>query len=311
MVFFCIPGPARDHADRGGLRQGAPTDERPRKLWTGPHGSAGRDRAIERASAEASSLWLVPSAIAREQVIRALAPGRGAERPGSGAGTTPGRRRPGPTPDPPARLSPAGRIAALCRGDRAGPPGRPPRRDRRAVEWPGYRRQLLDRFAAWTPRSGPVGRPAPTESPVDREEWAVFGHYRATLEQVGAEDPEGFAAWASRALIRTPPPELAKAGHVVAIDPIAPEPGRLAAPGSLPRPGPVDDRLPALRPRARAWPSCMPGSSRPAAGSRWGFVEEADRADGFSFRPPGLDFIERELFRCRRLHPTTAQPGRV
>ena len=45
----------------------------PRKLWTGPHGAALRDRAIERASAEASSLWLVPSPLAREQVSRALA----------------------------------------------------------------------------------------------------------------------------------------------------------------------------------------------------------------------------------------------
>ena len=44
----------------------------PRKLWTGPCGVSLRDRAIERASSESSSLWLVPSRLAREQVARLL-----------------------------------------------------------------------------------------------------------------------------------------------------------------------------------------------------------------------------------------------
>ena len=29
----------------------------------------------------------------------------------------------------------------------------------------------------------------------------------------------------------------------------------------------------------------------------WGFAEEPDRPDGFTFRPPGPEIVERELFR--------------
>src|SRR5438270_9472039 len=86
----------------------------PRKLWTGPCGANLRDRAIDRASSEASSLWLVPSPLAREQVSRLLA-----------------LRSPSPQParvwcwedawtatalahdNPPARLSTSGRMVVL------------------------------------------------------------------------------------------------------------------------------------------------------------------------------------------------------
>src|SRR4051794_5379293 len=119
----------------------------PRKLWTGPHGSALRDRAIERASHEASSLWLVPSPVARDQVIRALAcRSKGTDPPGGGCGAAPGRAPAGARADPPARLSRTGKIAVL-----SGAIERARRSDHldvlaRAVDGPGYRRRLLDRF---------------------------------------------------------------------------------------------------------------------------------------------------------------------
>src|SRR4051794_38041585 len=43
-----------------------------RRLWTGPHGSALRERVLEDARADPMSLWVVPSAPARDQVVRAL-----------------------------------------------------------------------------------------------------------------------------------------------------------------------------------------------------------------------------------------------
>src|SRR5438067_6288837 len=43
-----------------------------RDLWTGPFGSALRDRALRHAPVDPSGLWVVPSAMARDQVVRVL-----------------------------------------------------------------------------------------------------------------------------------------------------------------------------------------------------------------------------------------------
>jgi len=258
----------------------------PRKLWTGPTGAGIRDRAIGRASAEASTLYLVPSPMARDQVNRVLgARSRGADAPRVWCWDDAWKATARALAEPPARLSLAGRIAV--QGDAIA----------RAVEWPGYRRRLLERFAAWTLEERAAGRPAPSDEAVDREEWAVFGHYRAILTEIGAEDPEGFAAWASRTLFRKPPPELARPGHVVAIEPTAPT----RAAWRL---------LQACHERARSMTVTLPFDPEPVLAElyagveparrrflEWGFEEEADRVEGFSFRPPGPDFIERELFR--------------
>ena len=45
----------------------------PRKLWTAPCGESTIGRAIARASPETSTLWLVPSRLAKNQVTQALA----------------------------------------------------------------------------------------------------------------------------------------------------------------------------------------------------------------------------------------------
>ena len=166
-----------------------------------------------------------------------------------------------------------------------------------AVHWPGYRRQLLGRFAAWTRDERPVEGPPPGNSPVDIEEWAVFGHYRATLWQLGAEDPEGWAVWASRMLTKQPPPEMRKLGQVIVIDPIAP--------------GLAGWRLlDHCHRRSKSMIVTLPFDHDPALAELyagvdpirrqllgWGFVEEAKQVDLFSRRPKGLDAVEHELFR--------------
>ena len=43
-----------------------------RRLWTGPHGAALRDRALAEAPTEPSGLWIVPSRPARDQLIPLL-----------------------------------------------------------------------------------------------------------------------------------------------------------------------------------------------------------------------------------------------
>jgi ATP-dependent helicase/nuclease subunit B len=166
-----------------------------------------------------------------------------------------------------------------------------------AVHWPGYRRQLLGRFDSWTHAERPPEAPPTGDSPVEAEEWAMFRHYRATLRELGAEDSAGWSVWASRALVRQPPPELRKLGHVVAIDPtsLTRASWRLldlchqtarSMTVTLPF-----DRDPSL---AELYASIEP-TRRQFLG--WGFVEEPDRPDGFSFRPHGPDAVERELFR--------------
>ena len=167
----------------------------------------------------------------------------------------------------------------------------------RAVDFPGYRRNLLARFAGWTTDERHPGRPSPTDDPVVSEEWAVFGHYRAILGEIGAEDAEGFAAWASRRWLKEASPELAKVGHVVVVDPIGPTRAEWRL-------------LEALNGRARSMTVTLPYDPAPALAElyasvgpvrerllEWGFVEEPDRPEGFSYRPRALDFIERELFR--------------
>ncbi len=278
----------------------------PRKLWTGAFGMALRDRAIERFSAESPSLWLVPSPIAREQMTRLLTLGtRSIEPPRvwcwKDAWEVIARR----LDDPPARLSKAGQTAVLTeaieRALRAG--------DlvllKDAVRWAGYRRQLLGRFAAWTRIERPIEAAPPSDSPLEIEEWALFGHYRAILEQIGADDPESWVSRISRQLLIKPPSELRKPGQVVVIDPAAP--------------GPAGWRLIEFcHRRARSMIVTLPFDPDPALAELYaciepirqqlltlGFVEETEKPNLLNRRPRGLDAIERDLFRA----DSHTQPG--
>ncbi len=75
------------------------------------------------------------------------------------------------------------------------------------VAWRGFRRRLHARFAGWTRSERPL-RTAPAGDDLTRDQWLLFGRYRAVLNELGAEDPPGFAVWASKALAERRPPGL-------------------------------------------------------------------------------------------------------
>lgn len=182
-----------------------------RVLWTGPYGSGVRDHAVASASLDPSALWVVPSPLARDQVRAELAARCRATGTGTvqSAGRIPrvwcwadlwARVRAGSS-EGPAVLSDgaAGAVfrEAIRRARQAG--------ETEAIEavldWPGYRRRLRGRFAAWTADERPPRDTAPAD-PVAAAEWAAFRRYRALLAELGAEDEPGLAVWASRRLGR-------------------------------------------------------------------------------------------------------------
>ncbi len=189
-----------------------------RLLWTGPYGAALRDYAMAGALTDPSSLWLVPSSIARDQVRRELA-------------TRSGRVGPGPRvwcwTDlwKAVRGEQEGGRVCISAGAAGAVFGEAVRQARRAgevgaiasvIDWPGYRRQLRDRIADWTADEKRLRDPAP-EDPVAAAEWAAFVRYRTILRELNAEDAAGFAVWVARRL--TPPPSpLAAPDQVTFLD---------------------------------------------------------------------------------------------
>jgi RecB family exonuclease len=193
-----------------------------KRLLTGPHSSALRDRLIDEPVTRGSSaLWLVPTPLARRQVVEAIA-----RRDASGATRGPRvwcwgdlwRAIGDETDGGPVRLSPVGARAALGLAlDRAREEGRL-RASAEVAAWPGFRRRLRDKFAAWTRRERSPDDPPETEDPVAAEEWAVFGHYREVLRSLDAVDVNGFAVWASRVLVEERPESLRKLACAVMLD---------------------------------------------------------------------------------------------
>lgn len=170
---------------------------------------------------EASGLWIVPSELARERAVRILGRREGVccrlrvwcwEDLWWGV-----RQR---SPAGPSGLSAAGVRAALNEAiGRARHEGRLTA-VAAVADAPGFRRRLRRQFASWTrAEHDPLGEPPDGGEPVATAEWAAFGHYRAILKRIGAEDPEALAVWASRMLWDDPPPELRRFGYVTLLDP--------------------------------------------------------------------------------------------
>ena len=192
-----------------------------RVLWTGPYGAAARDLAASSASLEPSGLWLSASPMARDQVRRELAiRARSARVVGFPrvwcweelwAGVREGAA------DGPVCLSDAAAVAVFGEAIRQARQAGELDAVASVIDYPGYRGRLRRRFAAWTvdernPRSRP---PA---DPVAAAEWAAFLRYRGLLRQLGAEDAEGLAAWASRRLLQRPPAALSTFAEVTLAD---------------------------------------------------------------------------------------------
>ena len=164
---------------------------------------------------------------------------------------------------------------------------------RAAVEQPGLRRRLLARFATWTRQErSPLG-PAPSEGPVEAAEWTLFGHFAATLAEIHARDPEGWAGWASRVLIEQPLPGWRNLADLVValVEPVA--------------------LTPAVRRVVEHWSAhaggvvvSLPFDPEPTLGEVYAAVEPTRRFfldHGFAEEPvpdpPGLTTLDRELFR--------------
>src|SRR5512135_450608 len=146
-----------------------------RRIWTGPHGSAPSERALEDASSDPLGLWIAPTPPARDQVVHALGlrpkVARDlrawcwkdlwtAVRDASSRG--------------PARLSDAAARAALGEAIAQARRDGALREVAEVVDWPGFRRRLRARIAAWTRAERPIEATAPGPEPVRRAQWAVF-----------------------------------------------------------------------------------------------------------------------------------------
>lgn len=267
-----------------------------RTLLTGPYGAAVRDRLLGASRGEPPGLWLVPSPLARVQVQTAL--GRDVR-----AGRAPlvwcwddlwravGEAR----DDGPARLSPVGARAALelavgraadagALASTAGMTG-----------WPGFLRRLRNRVGGWRRLELSPDRPPRDDGPTAGDEWAIYGHYRAVLRELDAEDAEGFASWASTVLAQSPPPPLRKPGVVTVLDLEDESPavrralGYFEAKARAVRLGLAYDGEPAL---ADAFSAVAPLRAR-LIGRGYG-----EESHGFDlWRKPCLRDAERELFR--------------
>ena len=167
-----------------------------------------------------------------------------------------------------------------------------------SLDLPGYRRRLAGRFEGWTRDERRTETAPPGDSVVDSQEWAVFGAYRGVLRRIDAEDPAGWAVWASTRLAKQPPPELRKPGQVVVIDPIGIDRAAWRV-------------LDYFNQHARSMTVCLPFDPDPALAELyataddvrrqflgWGFVEEPEARDVLPYRPTGLVAVERELFRA-------------
>ena len=104
--------------------------------------------------------------------------------------------------DGPARLSPASRLAALdaaldrARASGAVASGSP------LLAWPSARRRLSARIAGWTEAERAPDDDERIDARASAEELSVYAHYRILLGEMGVEDDESAAVWASRRLER-------------------------------------------------------------------------------------------------------------
>jgi ATP-dependent helicase/nuclease subunit B len=177
--------------------------------------------------------------------------------------------------------------------------------------WPGFRRRLRGRIAGWTRLERPPEAEPPGGGPAVADEWAVFGHYRRLLGGLDAEDAEGFAAWASRALEHTTPTALRPSGSlpvtVLDLDDEPPAVRRvlhwLEAKAKSVRVALAFDTEPAQR---EVYAAVAPIRQRLLAR---GYREELV-PPGF-YRPQGLRDLERRLFRAdgHTLRPLTDVRG--
>src|SRR5262249_14342862 len=143
-----------------------------RRLWTGPHGSALRERVLDEWGSDPSGVWLVPSDLARNQVLRTLAlRHRVVRNPRVWTWGELWQLGRDARDARPVRLTPAAARAALveaiARARREGELGDVAT----VVDWPGFRRRLVARIAAWTQAQRSLDAAPPSDEPAERAQW--------------------------------------------------------------------------------------------------------------------------------------------
>ncbi len=268
-----------------------------RVLWTGPFGAASREHALASASTDPSGLWLSASPMARDQLRRELA-----VRAGVGTGLIPRvwcwadlwARVRDEVDEGPSCLSEGGAGTVFDEAIRQARRADELSAIAGSIDWPGYRRQLRQKFAGWTIEERST-RDAPPAEPIAAAEWATFRRYRNLLRKLGAEDEPGLAAWASKRLLQRPPASLSTFAQVTFLDWESPSKAHWR----------VLDHALRRAPSVRVTLACEDGDSSAslyestatarARLHKLGFVETPVRPE--IWRPAGLRELERVLFR--------------
>src|SRR4051794_19158123 len=151
----------------------------PRRLWTGPPAAAIREHLLAELGSGPAGLWIVPTPLARDQLVRLMGFQRSQSPGGAGHRVLCWgdlwrvvRTR---VEDGPSWLSePACRALFREAIDRAREAGEVEAIEA-SIRWPGYRRRLRARVDEWTISERPArGHPARgDEDPVAAAEWAV------------------------------------------------------------------------------------------------------------------------------------------
>ena len=196
--------------------------------------------------------------------------------------------------EPPARLAPDGVRAVLGEAIERARETDSLGSLRAAVEQPGLRRRLLARFATWTSMERSPHGPPPGNGPVEVAEWALFGHFAATLADIHAQTPAGWATWAARVLVENPLSGWRNLADtfVALVEPVAPTPA-------------VRRVVEHWAARAGGVVVSLPFDPDPALGEVYAAVEPTRRFFlGLGFaeesipNEPGLTGLDRELFRA-------------
>ncbi len=171
---------------------------RHRLLWTGPSPSAMLDHLLAQEAIDPNTIWLVPSPLCRQRVLRRLTLRSGSlrnPRVWTWDDLWAEIRSNGPR-NGPAMLSDVAtreflRAAideALSEGSLQGLGP--------LTKTAGYRRLLLGQFSVWSRQSRELASAPPGK--VDPALWSIYGHYRRLLDQRHAADRPLFEAWAAR-----------------------------------------------------------------------------------------------------------------
>jgi hypothetical protein len=170
------------------------------------------------------------------------------------------------------------------------------------LDMPGYRRQLLRQFHAWTSAERELDAPPPSTGIGDTEAWRLYNTYRESLAELRLVDMAGLAVWASRHLIQGRSRTLSRFRQITFLEfePTSPAHWRVLE-HAVQKVACVRATIPyeSEPDRAEVFLSVVETRDRLLD---LGFVEE--RVDCDLWRPAGLRGVESNLFRDAETSPS-------